>query len=67
MDARVAKLKVKLRGAVSVEDAQALVKAGLDSPRKIKAATDEQLEQVKGIGPSKLSKIRTRMPRRGEP
>ena len=67
MDARAVKLQAKLRGAVSAEDVQALVDAGYDTPRKIKAATDNELKQVKGIGQGKLDRIRTRMPRRGAP
>jgi len=47
MDARAQKLKLKLRGAVSAEDVQELVKAGIDSPRKIRAATDEELGHIK--------------------
>jgi len=67
MDARAQKLKLKLRGAVSVEDVQALVDAGLDMPHKIRAATDKELESVKGIGKSKVTAIRKRCPRRGAP
>jgi hypothetical protein len=65
MDARVAKLKLKLRGDLSVEDVQALVEAGYGTPRKIKAATDDELTRVRGIGRGKLDKLRAKMPRRG--
>jgi hypothetical protein len=39
-----------------------LVEAGLDTPRKIKAATDKQLIAIPGIGPAKKAKIRARFP-----
>lgn len=63
MDPRVAKLRRKpeLR-----EYAEALVKAGLDSPRKIKAATDEQLEAVPGIGRATREAIRGRFPKQAQ-
>ena len=57
---------MKLRGVVSDDDVGELVKAGFDTPRKIKAATDDDLKKVRGIGQAKLDKIRGRMPRRGE-
>jgi len=69
MDARQTKLRWKLRGVASDEDVQELVKAGFDTPRKIKEAKDDDLKKVKGIGQSKLKKLREKMPKaeRGEP
>jgi len=51
------KLALLLRDS---ELAGALVKAGFDTPRKIKAASDEQLEAVKGIGPATRKALRQR-------
>jgi len=45
-------------------DASALVKAGLDTPRKIKAATDKAIEAVPGIGKAKRAELRERFPRK---
>lgn len=64
MDARAARLKLKLRGAVSDEDVAELVKAGFGTPRRIKEATDDELKRVKGIGQGKLGKLRARYPHR---
>jgi ERCC4-type nuclease len=59
MDARVVKLKHYVDAGV----AEALVTAGLDSPRKIKAADDKDIEKIKGIGKAKRDKIRKRIPK----
>ena len=45
-------------------DAEALVKAGLDTPRKIKAATDKEIEAVPTIGKAKRAELRERFPRK---
>jgi hypothetical protein len=52
----VRKLTHKLRDA---ELARALVAAGLDTPRKIKAASDEELEAA--AGKSGLAAVRKRI------
>lgn len=45
--------------------AEALVAAGLDTPAKIKAASDQRLLAVKGVGQATKQKIRERFPKRG--
>jgi len=55
MDARVRKLTI-----LGVDNAQDLVDAGLDSPRKIKAASNKELEAVKGVGKTAREKLRER-------
>jgi hypothetical protein len=62
MDIRVRKLRTFLDGHGSEPDIIALVEAGYDTPRKIKAATDEQLLAVPGIGAGKLAALRQRCP-----
>ena len=57
MDARVRKLVVL---GLEEEDAEALVKIGLDTPRRIKAG---DVQKVKGIGKAKEKKIRERFPK----
>jgi ERCC4-type nuclease len=47
------------------KDAEALVKAGLDTPRKIKAASDKEIEAVPGIGKAKRAELRERFPKKG--
>lgn len=42
-----------------------LVVAGFDTPRKIKAATNKELESVKGIGKSARTIIKKRFPKAG--
>ena len=59
MDQRVQKLK----HFVDKDVAEALVAAGLDTPRKIKAADDKDIEAVKGIGKAKRAEIRQRIPK----
>ena len=56
MDKRVKKLAHYVG-----EDAEALVAAGLDTPRKIKAASDDEIEKIKGIGPAKRKAILERL------
>jgi len=58
MDARTRRLikHYKLNSAV----AQALIDAGLTTPRLIKAASDEELRNVEGIGQATLDDIRDR-------
>lgn len=45
-----------IAGAVAI----ALANAGFDTPEKIKAATDEQLRELPGVGPKALESIRMR-------
>ena len=59
MDARVQKLS----HFVDKDVAQALVEAGLDTPRKIKAADDKDIEAIKGIGPATRAQVRARIPK----
>ena len=61
MDARVEKLA---HLGVDKVDAERLVNAGLDTPRKIKAATDKELEALPGIGKAKRAELRERFPHR---
>ncbi|GAG26468.1 unnamed protein product [marine sediment metagenome] len=46
-------------------DVETLVAAGYTTPRKIKAATDEQLLALTGIGQAKLAAIRVKCPYSG--
>ena len=46
------------------KDAAALVKAGLNTPRRIKAATDKEIEAVPTIGKAKRAELRERFPRK---
>ena len=61
MDARAFKLT---RLGLEEPVAMALVEAGLDSPAKIRAAKNKDLEAVKGIGEATRDKIRARFPER---
>ena len=56
MDARTKKLvkHYKLSGA----DAQALIDAGLSTPKLIRAAKDNDIKALKGIGQAALDDIR---------
>lgn len=45
--------------------AKALADAGLDTPARIRAATDEQLTAVPGVGQKKLEQIRQKFGREG--
>ena len=60
MDGRVQKLAIKLgdRGLAAI-----LVDAGLDTPQKIRRATDKELEAVPGIGSVTKGKLRAQLPR----
>ena len=60
MDARAQKLAIKLKDA---ETAHALVRAGFDTPAKIKRAKDADLTAIPGIGKARLDKVRARCPR----
>lgn len=42
--------------------AELLSGAGIDSPEKIRAASDDDLRAIKGIGPAKLREIRELYP-----
>ena len=57
MDGRIRKLAYK----IDKESAQKLVEAGLDTPAKIKAAADKDIETV--VGKDKLTDVRARMPK----
>lgn len=59
-DRRVSKLMKKV-GNVAI--AEALVEAGFDSPKKIKAANNGDLMKVKGVGQATLNALRVRMPK----
>ena len=59
-DARVDKMISK---GVPDAVAEALVNAGIDTPRKIKAATNKDLEAVKGIGAATVAGLRETMPK----
>ena len=62
MDAKTQKLARKLRDAdLAVE----LVKVGLDNPAKIRTASNEELEAVKGVGPATRKALRKKFPSRG--
>ena len=63
MDGRVAKMMSKI-GDVKV--AEALVAAGFDTPRKIKAANNGDLMKVPGIGQATVNALRVRMPKVGK-
>ena len=56
----MSKLAIKLGDA---ELAALLEAAGLNTPRKIRDASDKDLTSVKGIGPAGLDKIREKLPR----
>jgi len=58
MSASVDKLARKLKDR---KLATALVAAGLDNPAKIRAASDEVLERVKGVGKDGRKAIRARV------
>ena len=65
MERNVKALEQKL--AIKLGDpelAALLVAAGLDNPAKIRAASDEDLEAVKGIGKGKRAQIRKKLPKR---
>lgn len=64
MDARIEKLA---RLGIDRTDAGTLVNGGLDTPAKIKAATDQQIEALPGIGKAKVKKLRERFPHRKAP
>ena len=55
------KLAVKLKDK---DLAQALVAAGYDNPAKIRAASDADLERVKGVGKAGKDKIRAKIKQR---
>jgi len=58
---KVQKLAIKLRdGTLALR----LVQAGLDSPAKIRRATNAELRKVDGVGPVAVKAIRRRLPRR---
>ena len=54
MDKRV----MKLRKWFDKADAEALVEAGVDTPRKIRAANQSAVEKAKGIGSVKAKAIK---------
>ena len=57
-DPRVQKLAIKL---ADLDLAEKLVKAGLDSPKKIRRASDAEIE--KALGKPGKSKVRDKMPK----
>jgi predicted flap endonuclease-1-like 5' DNA nuclease len=62
MDAKTHKLATKLKDPAL---AAALVEAGLDNPAKIRAASNEALEAISGVGPATRKALRRRFPNRG--
>jgi len=58
MERRIAKLTIKL---MDRDLAEKLVKAGLDTPRKIRDASDGEIE--KALGKAGKNKVRDRMPK----
>lgn len=58
MERRIAKLAIKLRDR---DLAEKLVKAGLDSPRKIRDASDKDIE--KALGKAGKDKVREHVPK----
>lgn len=62
MNQRIKKLERFFDGGGAETAIEALVEAGYSTPKLIKAATDEQLLAVSGIGPAKLAAIRERCP-----
>ena len=63
VDARAQRIARRMRGAVPMDVIERLVAAGLDSPRKIKAADDKAIEAIKGIGKATKDKIREHIPK----
>ena len=61
MDARVMKLAHKLNDK---ELAEKLVEAGLDTPRKLKAAKDKDIKAAPGVGQSGVDKVRAVFPKK---
>lgn len=57
---RTQKLAVLLKDP---ELAGALVEVGLDTPAKIKAASAEQIEKAKGVGPATRAALQKRFPK----
>ena len=60
MDGKTSKLAHKLNDA---ELAGKLVKAGLDTPRKLKAADDKDIKAISGVGQSGADKVRAVIPK----
>ena len=58
MNANIAKMSHR----ISEADATLLVEAGFRTPRQIKAATDETLLAVSGLGEATLARIRAQYP-----
>lgn len=50
----------KLAHLIGKEDAVALIEIGIDTPRKIKAASEADLQRAKGIGKSKAKALKAR-------
>ena len=61
MNAQTQKLAIKLGDAALAEK---LVKAGFRNPARIREASDEELEDVLGIGPATRGKLRKQFPKR---
>lgn len=51
----------KLRHFFDASIAQKLVDAGLETPRKIKAAKDADLKAIKGVGDATVAAVRGRL------
>jgi Fe-S cluster assembly scaffold protein SufB len=59
VDARVVTLVSR---GIDATQAAALVTTGFDTPRKIRAAKDADLEKITGVGSSGLAALRARWP-----
>lgn len=57
MDGKTRKLAQKLGDTLAAD----LVRAGLDTPRKIRTASDEDIEDA--VGKNSLADVRARMPK----
>ena len=62
MNAKEAKLAIRLGDA---KLAAMLVAAGLDNPAKVRAASDQELRAIDGVGPATVKEIRTKLPKGG--
>lgn len=61
IDGRILKLSIKLNDPAL---AMKLVKAGYDTPTKIRKATNAELEAINGIGKTTVTSLRKVCPRR---
>ena len=57
-DARVLRIERRVHGCIARVLIEQLVVGGFDSPRKIKAASDNELKAVRGIGAASVAALR---------